>query len=105
MLSEAPMRSPAYPHETLFTEGLDAEPDLWELGFSAIWIKGADLDALARAFCLDLATRTRPSARVGAMNPKVTLSNRREWRLRGISGAWAGRWGSTWTRRCSLQAR
>lgn len=32
--------------------------DLWALGFSAMWIKGADLDALARAFHLDLATRT-----------------------------------------------
>jgi hypothetical protein len=56
------MQSPTYLHDllasTLFTEGLDAEMDLWSLGFSAIWIKGADLDALARAFSLDLATRT-----------------------------------------------
>ncbi|MER5426871.1 DUF6461 domain-containing protein [Streptosporangium roseum] len=43
---------------TIFTEGLDAEMDLWALGFSALWIKGADLDALAPAFHLDLATRT-----------------------------------------------
>ncbi|WP_329083825.1 DUF6461 domain-containing protein [Streptosporangium sp. NBC_01469] len=56
------MQSPTYLHDllvsTLFTEGLDAEPDLWALGFSALWIKGADLDALARDFSLDLATRT-----------------------------------------------
>ncbi|MEV4379244.1 DUF6461 domain-containing protein [Streptosporangium sp. NPDC049644] len=56
------MRSPTYLHDllvsTIFTEGLDAEMDLWALGFSAMWIKGADLDALARAFHLDLATRT-----------------------------------------------
>ncbi|SFJ46771.1 hypothetical protein SAMN05216275_10974 [Streptosporangium canum] len=42
---------------TIFTEGLDAEMDLWALGFSALWITGADLDALAPAFHLDLATR------------------------------------------------
>jgi hypothetical protein len=56
------MQSPTYLHDllvsTLFTEGLDADPDLWSLGFSALWIKGADLEALARAFSLDLATRT-----------------------------------------------
>lgn len=56
------MQSPTYLHDllvsTIFTEGLDAEMDLWALGFSAMWIKGADLDALARAFSLDLATRT-----------------------------------------------
>ncbi|MFG3439263.1 DUF6461 domain-containing protein [Nonomuraea sp. NPDC047897] len=43
---------------TLFTEGLDAEMDLWALGFSALWIKGADLDALAPALHLDVATWT-----------------------------------------------
>ncbi len=43
---------------TLFTEGLDHDPDLWSLGFSAIWIKGVDLGVLAQAFSLDLATRT-----------------------------------------------
>ncbi|MFD1547283.1 DUF6461 domain-containing protein [Nonomuraea guangzhouensis] len=32
--------------------------DLWALGFSAIWIKGADLDALAPIYQLDLSTRT-----------------------------------------------
>ncbi|MGW4964786.1 DUF6461 domain-containing protein [Nonomuraea sp. NPDC004186] len=32
--------------------------DLWALGFSAMWVKGADLDALALDWCLDLATRT-----------------------------------------------
>ncbi|MER5420776.1 DUF6461 domain-containing protein [Streptosporangium roseum] len=42
---------------TIFTEGLD-EADLWMLGFNALWIKGADLDTLAPAFHLDLATRT-----------------------------------------------
>jgi hypothetical protein len=56
------MRSPTYLHDllvsTIFTEGLDAEMDLWALGFSAMWIKGADLDALARTFHLDLTTRT-----------------------------------------------
>ncbi|MEU8379694.1 DUF6461 domain-containing protein [Streptosporangium sp. NPDC048865] len=56
------MQSPTYLHDllvsTLFTEGLDADPDLWELGFSALWIKRVDLDALARTFSLDLATRT-----------------------------------------------
>ncbi|WP_440071927.1 DUF6461 domain-containing protein [Streptosporangium sp. OZ121] len=56
------MQSPTYLHDllvsTLFTEGLDADPDLWQLGFSAIWIKGADLDSLARDFSLDLATHT-----------------------------------------------
>ncbi|WP_440103703.1 hypothetical protein [Streptosporangium sp. H16] len=54
------MQSPTYLHDllvsTLFTEGLDADPDLWQLGFSAIWIEGADLDALARVFSLDIAT-------------------------------------------------
>ncbi|MFD8532509.1 DUF6461 domain-containing protein [Streptosporangium canum] len=43
---------------TVFTEGLDAEMDLWALGFSALWITGAGLDTLAPAFHLDLATRT-----------------------------------------------
>ncbi|MER6171149.1 DUF6461 domain-containing protein [Streptosporangium sp. NPDC001681] len=56
------MQSRTYLHDllvsTLFTEGLDADMDLWALGFSAIWIKGAGLDALAPAFSLDLATRT-----------------------------------------------
>ncbi|MGV9776246.1 DUF6461 domain-containing protein [Streptosporangium sp. NPDC003464] len=42
---------------TIFTEGLD-EDDLWALGFSALWITGADLGTLAPAFHLDLATRT-----------------------------------------------
>ncbi|MFI7058350.1 DUF6461 domain-containing protein [Streptosporangium canum] len=42
---------------TIFTGGLD-EGDLWMLGFNALWIKGADLDTLAPAFHLDLATRT-----------------------------------------------
>ncbi|WP_449062123.1 hypothetical protein [Planomonospora algeriensis] len=28
---------------TIFTEGLGAEMDLWALGFSALWIKGAGL--------------------------------------------------------------
>ena len=56
------MQSPTYLHDllvsTIFTEGLDAEMSLWALGFSAMWIKGADLDALARTFDLDLATQT-----------------------------------------------
>ncbi|MFI6817567.1 DUF6461 domain-containing protein [Nonomuraea sp. NPDC050328] len=56
------MQPPTYLHDllvsTLFTEDLDAEMDLWALGFSAMWIKGADLDALARDFHFDLATRT-----------------------------------------------
>ncbi|MEU6722024.1 hypothetical protein ABZ897_62230 [Nonomuraea sp. NPDC046802] len=43
---------------TLFTEGLDSDMDLWALGFTAIWVKGADLDALARTFGMDLVTRT-----------------------------------------------
>ncbi|MFC4016179.1 DUF6461 domain-containing protein [Nonomuraea purpurea] len=43
---------------TLFTEGLDSDMDLWALGFTAIWVKGADLDTLARTFGMDLATRT-----------------------------------------------
>ncbi|MEV4186602.1 hypothetical protein AB0J28_34765 [Streptosporangium canum] len=55
------MQSRTYLHDllvsTIFTEGLDAEMDLWALGFSALWIKGATLDALASAFHLDLATR------------------------------------------------
>jgi hypothetical protein len=55
------MQSPTYLHDllvsTLFTEGLDGEMDLWALGFSAMWIMGADLDVLAAAFHLDLATR------------------------------------------------
>ncbi|MET7462894.1 DUF6461 domain-containing protein [Nonomuraea sp. NPDC005501] len=55
------MQPPTHLHDllvaTLFTEGLDAEMDLWALGFSAMWITGADLDALARDFHLDLATR------------------------------------------------
>ncbi|MGW3368997.1 DUF6461 domain-containing protein [Streptosporangium canum] len=42
---------------TIFTGGLD-EGDLWMLGFNALWIKGADLDTLAPAFHLELATRT-----------------------------------------------
>jgi hypothetical protein len=56
------MRSPTYLHDllvsTLFTEELDHDMDLWSLGFSALWIKGADLDTLAQAFSLDLSTRT-----------------------------------------------
>ncbi|MEV4747964.1 DUF6461 domain-containing protein [Streptosporangium sp. NPDC049248] len=56
------MQSPTYLHDllasTLFTEGLDGDMDLWALGFSAIWIKGADLDALAPIYQLDLSTRT-----------------------------------------------
>ncbi|MFI6455084.1 DUF6461 domain-containing protein [Streptosporangium amethystogenes] len=56
------MQSRTYLHDllvsTIFTEGLDAEMDLWALGFSALWIEGAGLDALAPAFHLDLATRT-----------------------------------------------
>lgn len=56
------MQSPTYLHDllvsTIFTEGLDGEMDPWALGFSAMWIKGADLDDLARAFHLDLTTRT-----------------------------------------------
>jgi hypothetical protein len=56
------MQSPTYLHDllvsTIFTEGLDGEMDLWALGFCAMWIKGVDLDALARTFHLDLATRT-----------------------------------------------
>jgi hypothetical protein len=55
------MQSPTYLHDllvsTIFTEGLDAEMDLWALGFSAMWIKGAGLDAFARTWHLDLATR------------------------------------------------
>jgi hypothetical protein len=55
------MQSPTYLHDllvsTIFTEGLDAEMDLWALEFSAMWIKGVDLDVLARAWHLDLATR------------------------------------------------
>ncbi|MGA5761520.1 DUF6461 domain-containing protein [Nonomuraea bangladeshensis] len=35
----------------------DADMDLWALGFSAMWIKGVGLDALAAAVDLDLATR------------------------------------------------
>lgn len=38
---------------TIFTEGLDDDMDLWALGFSATWIKGADLAALG----FDPATR------------------------------------------------
>ncbi|MDA0637520.1 DUF6461 domain-containing protein [Nonomuraea sp. MCN248] len=56
------MRSPTYLHDllvsTLFDEELDADPDLETLGFSAMWIKGADLGALARRCGLDLTTRT-----------------------------------------------
>jgi hypothetical protein len=56
------MRSPTYLHDLLvsilFTEGLDADMDLWTLEFSAIWIKGMELDALAPVFSLDLPTRT-----------------------------------------------
>ncbi|TXK40060.1 DUF6461 domain-containing protein [Nonomuraea sp. C10] len=55
------MRSRTYLYDllvsTIFTEGLD-EDDLWMLGFCALWIKGTDLDTLAPAFRLDLATRT-----------------------------------------------
>ena len=43
---------------TLFTEGLDGDMDLWALGFSAMWIKGADLDALAADLRMDFASRT-----------------------------------------------
>jgi hypothetical protein len=56
------MRSRTYLYDllvsTIFTEGLDGEMDLYALGFSAMWIKGADLDALATTLRLDLATRT-----------------------------------------------
>lgn len=56
------MQSPTYLYDllvsTIFTEGLDAEMDLWALGFSAMWIKGADLDTLAPALHLDPDTRT-----------------------------------------------
>ncbi|RBQ18655.1 hypothetical protein DP939_19420 [Spongiactinospora rosea] len=56
------MRSRTHLHDllvsTIFTEGLDAEPDLWALGFSAIWIKGADLDTLATEWHMDPTTRT-----------------------------------------------
>ncbi|MEV4289324.1 DUF6461 domain-containing protein [Nonomuraea bangladeshensis] len=56
------MQSQTYLHDllasTLFTEGLDGDMDLWTLGFSAIWIKGANLDALATIYQLDLSTRT-----------------------------------------------
>ncbi|MEV0200187.1 DUF6461 domain-containing protein [Nonomuraea sp. NPDC050691] len=56
------MQSPTYLHDllvaTIFTEGLDVEMDLWALGFSAMWIKDLDLEALARSFRLNLATRT-----------------------------------------------
>ncbi|GII77583.1 hypothetical protein Sru01_25650 [Sphaerisporangium rufum] len=62
------MQSRSHLHDllvaTIFTEGLDAEvdemdeKDLWTLGFSAVWIKGAGIDALAPAFSLDLITRT-----------------------------------------------
>ncbi|MEU1730226.1 DUF6461 domain-containing protein [Streptosporangium sp. NPDC020145] len=55
------MRSRTYLHDllasTLFTEDLDSDTDLWALGFTAIWVKGAGLDTLARAFSLDLTTR------------------------------------------------
>lgn len=55
------MRSPGYLYEllesTIFTEGLD-DPDLWMLGFSALWIKGATLAELAESFDLDPVTRT-----------------------------------------------
>ncbi|MGI5268325.1 DUF6461 domain-containing protein [Nonomuraea sp. CA-218870] len=60
-LREAAMRSSSYLHDllvsTIFTEELD-DPDLWMLGFSAMWIKGADLDALAAVYGWDLDTRT-----------------------------------------------
>ncbi|MEV4110226.1 DUF6461 domain-containing protein [Nonomuraea sp. NPDC049695] len=56
------MQSRTYLHDlltsTLFTEGLDSDMDLWALGFTTIWVKGADLDTLARTFGMDLATRT-----------------------------------------------
>jgi hypothetical protein len=56
------MQSRTYLHDllvsTLFTEGLDSDMDLWALGFTALWVKGADLDTLARTFGMDLATRT-----------------------------------------------
>ena len=55
------MRSSTYLHDllvsTIFTEELD-DPDLWMLGFSAMWVKGADLDVLAAAYGWDLGTRT-----------------------------------------------
>ncbi|MEV4566315.1 DUF6461 domain-containing protein [Nonomuraea sp. NPDC049419] len=44
--------------DTLFTEGLDDEGDLWTLGFSAMWITGADVESVARSFGLDPVTRT-----------------------------------------------
>jgi hypothetical protein len=56
------MQSPTYLYDllvsTLFTEGLDGEMGLWALGFSAMWVKDANLDALARDFHQDLTTRT-----------------------------------------------
>ncbi|WP_433376944.1 DUF6461 domain-containing protein [Streptosporangium sp. CA-115845] len=42
---------------TVFTEGLDAEMDLWALGFSALWIHGTDITTLASDFSLDPGTR------------------------------------------------
>ncbi|MBF8190701.1 hypothetical protein ITP53_34320 [Nonomuraea sp. K274] len=56
------MQSRTYLHDllvsTLFTDGLDSDMDLWALGFTAIWVKGAGLDTLARTFGMDPATRT-----------------------------------------------
>ncbi|MEU4570995.1 DUF6461 domain-containing protein [Nonomuraea sp. NPDC023979] len=56
------MQSSTHLHDllasTIFTEGLDDEMDLWTLGFSALWVKGMDRDAVAEAFSLDLATST-----------------------------------------------
>lgn len=59
------MQSPSYLHDllvsTLSVEGRDAEMSLWVLGFSGMWIKGADLTALARSFHLDPSARARPT--------------------------------------------
>ncbi|MEU0483458.1 DUF6461 domain-containing protein [Streptosporangium sp. NPDC006013] len=56
------MQSPTHLHDllvsTIFTEGLDDEMDLWTLGFSALWVKGMDRDAVAEVFSLDLVTST-----------------------------------------------
>ncbi|MFF4775806.1 DUF6461 domain-containing protein [Microtetraspora fusca] len=56
------MYSATYLHDllasTIFTEDLDADMDLWTLGFSAIWVHGADIETVASQFSLDLGTRT-----------------------------------------------
>ncbi|WP_433348538.1 DUF6461 domain-containing protein [Microtetraspora malaysiensis] len=56
------MHSATYLHDllvsTIFTEGLDADMDLWTLGFNATWVHGADIETVASHFSLDLSTRT-----------------------------------------------